>query len=291
METLTVEGTLTALTTIHTGGDEKTGVERMMRKLVFIVDGEEELVPIIDGNSIRGNLRRMLLKDFFDLVGYTIKTPRLYYLFSGGALEEVSSQDSGTLSLQMRREIRAYFVPISLLGASMGNQAFTSKLVVSKALPICRELNDFLPVQSKLSYHKFITEAFNTRRAEREIPEAVQVNQRAEEPTIQMKVSMECFAPGTRFYHKFMLLDAMPIEKSCFARMVELWKQRPFVGGKSAVGYGEIRIDYPKLAWTSEDYLTWVAENKAGIVKVLEQLDVVPAVARRPQRQRMPVET
>jgi CRISPR/Cas system CSM-associated protein Csm3 (group 7 of RAMP superfamily) len=284
METLTVEGTLTALTTIHTGGDEKTGVENMMRKLVFIVDDEEELVPIIDGNSIRGNLRRLLLKDFFDLVGYTIKTPRLYYFLSGGALEEVSSQDSGTLSLLMRREIRAFLPPISLLGVSMGNQAFTSKLIVAKALPICKELNDFIPVQSKLSYHKYITESFNTRRAEREIPEAVQANQRAEEPTIQMKVSMECFAPGTRFYHKFMLLDATPIEKSCFARMVELWRERPFVGGKSAVGYGEIKIDYPKLTLTSETYLTWLQENKAEIVKVLEKLDTVPAAPRRQQQ-------
>lgn len=277
---------MTALTTIHTGGDEKTGVENMMRKLVFIVDGEEELVPIIDGNSIRGNLRRLLLKDFFDLMGYTIRTPRLYYLLSGGALEEVSSQDSGTLNLAMRRDIRAYLPPLSLLGASMGNQAFTGKLVVAKALPICRELNDFILVQSKLSYHKFITESFNTRRAERELPEAVQANQRAEEPTIQMKVSLECFAPGTRFYHKFMLLDATPIEKSCFARMIELWRQRPFVGGKSAVGYGEVKIEYPTLTWTSEDYLAWITESKAEIVKVLESLDRVPAAVRRPQRQR-----
>lgn len=278
METLTFEGTLTALTSIHTGGDEKTGVENMMRKLVFIVDGEEELVPIIDGNSIRGNLRRLLLKDFFEQLGYTIKTPRLYYLLSGGALEEVSASDAGHLNLEMRREIRAFIPPLSLLGASIGNQAFTGKLIVGKALPICCELNDFLPIQGKLSYHTYITEAFNTRRAERELPESVAENLRGkdEEPTIQMKVSLECFAPGTKFYHKFMLMDTTAIEKSCFARMVELWRERPFVGGKSAVGYGEVRIDYPKLILSSTDYLAWLQKNKAEIVKTLSKLDVVP---------------
>jgi CRISPR/Cas system CSM-associated protein Csm3 (group 7 of RAMP superfamily) len=276
METLTFEGILTALTTIHTGGDEKTGVENMMRKLEFIVDDERELVPIIDGNSIRGNLRRLLLRDFFDQIGYVIKTPRLFYMFSGGALEEVSSQDSGTMNLLMRREIRALIPPLSLFGCSMGNQAFTSKLVVAKALPICRELNNFIPPQSKLSFHEYITESFATRRAEREIPESVQMNQRVEEPTIQMKVSLECFAPGTRFYHKFKVLDATPIEKSCFARMVELWRERPYVGGKSAVGYGEIKIDYPKLTLTSETYLDWLQENKVDIVRALAGIDVVP---------------
>ncbi len=275
METLTFEGTLTALTTIHTGGNEKTGVENMMRKIEYIVDGERELVPIIDGNSIRGNLRRLLLNDFFSQISYTIKTPRLFYMLSGGALEEVSAQDSGTMNLQLRREIRAMIPPLSLLGCSMGNQAFTGKLVVGKALPVCRELNDFIPLQSKISYHEYITESFATRRAEREIPAAIEANQKAEEPIIQMKVSFECFAPGTKFYHKFMVLDATNIEKSCFARMVELWRERPFVGGKSAVGYGEVKIEYPKLALTSETYLNWLQENKDAICKTLTGIDKV----------------
>ena len=284
METLTFEGTLTALTTIHSGGDLKTGVASMMRAIDFIVDGDAKPIQIIDGNSIRGNLRRLLLNDFFAQVEYTIKTPRLFYMLSGGALEEVSSQDSGTMNLQLRREIRAMIPPLSLLGCSMGNQAFAGKLVVAKALPVCREMNDFIPLQSKISLGTYITGSFNTRRAEREIPESVQANQRSEEPTIQMKVNLQCFAPGTKFYHKFMLLDTTPIEKSCFARMVELWRERPFVGGKSAVGYGEIKIDYPKLTLTSETYLTWLQENKAEIVKVLEKLDTVPAAPRRQQQ-------
>jgi len=273
METLTIEGTLTALTTVFSGGDDKTGVESTLRRIDYIVDGERTDVPIIDGNSIRGYLRRLLLTDFFDQLRYEIKTTKLFYLLSGGALEEVSAQESGTLNLQLRREIRANLPPISLLGGSMGNQAFAGKLVVAKALPICKELNDFLPVQSKLSYHEYLTETFATRHAERESPETVMQNPKKEEPTIQMKVNLECFAPGTRFYHKFMLLDALPIEKSCFARMIELWKERPFVGGKSAVGYGELKIEYPKMSWTGENYLVWLSENKEAVCKTLAGIE------------------
>ena len=284
METVTYEGTLTALSTIHTGGDLKTGVACMMRAIDFIVDGEARPIQIIDGNSIRGNLRRLLLNDFFAQLGYQIKTPRLYYLLSGGALEEVSTQDSGHLNLQLRREIRALIPPLSLLGCSMGNQAFTGKLIVAKALPICRELNDYLPVQSKIALGNYLTESFNTRRAERELPEAVQANQRQEEPTIQMKVNLQCFVPGTKFYHKFMLMDTTPLEKSCFARMVELWRERPFVGGKSAVGYGEVKLDYPTLTLTSEFYLNWLQENKDAVTQLLSKLDTVPQTKAKAQK-------
>jgi len=273
METLTFEGSLTALTTVFTGGDEKTGVEIMLRRIDYIVDGEKIAVPIIDGNSIRGNLRRLLLTDFFSQIGYEIKSPRIFYLFSGGALEEVSAQDSGTLNLQLRREIRANIPPLSLLGGSIGNQAFAGKLIVSKALPVCRELSDYIPVQSKLSFCDFLTETFATRRAEREPPETVlQPKPKQEEPTIQMKYNLETFTPGAKFYHKFMLLDATPIEKSCFARMLELWKERPFVGGKSATGYGEVKIDYPTMNLTSEAYLAFLQERKKEIVKSLDHM-------------------
>jgi hypothetical protein len=272
METLRIEGTLTALSVIHSGGDEKTGVESGCRTIEYIVDGEKMPVPYIDGNSIRGNLRRLLLTDFFSQIGYEIKSPKLFYLLSGGALEEVSSQESGKLNLQLRREIRANLPPLSLLGGSMGNQAFAGKLVVSHALPICKELNDFLPVQSKLSFHEFLTETFATRRAERETPATLELNPKKEEPTIQMKVTFECLAPGTRLHHKFMLADCLPVEKSCFARMLELWKERPFVGGKSAQGYGEIKIEYPTMQWTSETYLAYLSENKEAVKQTLDRI-------------------
>jgi hypothetical protein len=277
-----IEGTLKALSKIHTGGNDNTGIHSTIRKEEYMMEnGETERIPLIPGTGIRGNLRRLLLRDFFEQAGYTIKTPRLFYLLSGGALENVSSKDSGTMNLALRRTVRMSLHPLSLLGASMGNQAFAGKLCISDASLICKEMNDFLPVQSETSYHRHIGWTFATRRAERELPEAVeqhltekqkQANSNPE-PVIQMKVNLEYLLSGSRFYHKYYLLDTSSLEKSCFARMIELWRERPFVGGKSAVGYGEIKIDYPKLTWTSKEYLCWLNENKAEVCKILEQLD------------------
>ena len=245
-----------------------------------IIDGEQVSIPIIFGSSIRGNLRRLLFQDFFDRLDYGIKTLRLYYQFSGGALESVDTKH-GMLNLQLRREIRANLPPLSLFGGSMGNQAFAGKLVVANALPICKELNNSLPVQSEQSYHTFLTETFTTRHAEREPPETVKQNAKKKEPTIQMKVQFECFVKDTIFYHKFMLLDASPIEKSCFAHMIDLWKQRPFVGGKMGSGYGELEIEYPKLhdepypeqQFDPNVYLSYLEENKDAVTKSLECIE------------------
>jgi CRISPR/Cas system CSM-associated protein Csm3 (group 7 of RAMP superfamily) len=98
-------------------------------------------------------------------------------------------------------------------------------------------------------------------------------NPKKEEPTIQMKYNLETFTPGARFYHKFMLMDTTPIEKSCFARMLELWMERPFVGGKSATGYGQVKIEYPTMKYTSESYLAFLSERKKDIVKSLDHME------------------
>jgi CRISPR/Cas system CSM-associated protein Csm3 (group 7 of RAMP superfamily) len=274
METLWVEGQITALSRIHCGAKEKTGNSQLMHREDYMMsDGKVESIPLLPGNSIRGMLRRLLLQDFFEQAGYTPKTPKLYYTRSGGALEEVGAQESGVLNLALRRDVRMHLHPLSLLGTAMGNQAFTGKLCISDASLICKELNDFLPIKSDVSYRRFVTWSFFTRHAEREIPETVEQNMQKQEPTIQMKVEVECLMAGTKFFHEFALEDTTELEKSCFARLIELWKQRPFIGGKSSVGYGKIRFDYPQMAWTSEKYLSWIAENKPEITAVLQKLD------------------
>jgi len=276
MEALTVEGRITALAPIFTGGDEKTGVEILLRRMRFRVGEKFMEVPILSGNSIRGVLRRLLLQDFFDRVGYEIKSLRLYHMFAGGALEEVAQSETGRLDIGLRRMIRAYLPPLSLFGGALGNQVFQGKLIVGKALPVCRELNDYLPVQSKLSVYTFLTYTFGTRRAEREPPETVQpkpAKGKADgEPTIQMLYNMEVFVPGTVFYHKFQLLDCTPVEKSCFAWMLDLWRQRPFIGGRVSAGFGEVKLEY-QHSFSADEYLSFLQERREEVVKTLAKLD------------------
>ena len=277
METLYVEGVITAKTLLHHGGDNKTGIVVPFRKTDVLVGGEVIKVPFISGNAYRGLLRRYALKGFFASLGYQIKSPHLFYILSGGALTAVDGKDSGTLNLEIRRQIRKYFMPFNIFGGALGNQLLSGKISVDMAWPICREMNEILPLQGQLSYWDLLTEHFETRRKETEVPKDIEANmgKKGKEPTIQMKVQFECLIPGTQLYHKFALMDMSDVEKSFFAYVMELYKSRAILGGKSATGMGQVEVNYPSLNWTSELYLKWLDENKPGILNLLEMLDRV----------------
>jgi len=276
MNTLHVNGIITALSPLHTGGEQALSTHRPLRSMDFVMpDGTTENLPYISGNGIRGPIRRNILDDFYNLLGYTVKTPRLHYLKSGGSLESVSASDSGHINLEMKRELRK--IPLlSLLGYSFGNQMGQGKLQVHMMLPICSELNHLLPVQSQYPIGNFLTNVFQTRKAEKDISETIESNLREKEAAQQMKYSSRCFAPGAKLCHKFVLNDASDVELSCFARMLELWRKNPIVGGKSAVGYGQIDFNYPDFNITSDLYLRYIACYKDEMIRILEKLDVNP---------------
>jgi len=265
-----VELKIVARAPIHHGGDEKTGVETTMRRMKYIVDGEIVEVPYISGNAIRGMLRRMVMKDLIERIGYEIKTPRLYHIvYSGGVLEDVG-KESGMFNLEIRRKIRSLIPPISLLGTSFGNQVISGKLVVGNMLPYCRELNDFLPEKSNISFYELIDWTFNTRRDE------LREERAEDENAVQMKYNIEVFVPGTAFYQKNSILDGNEVEEACFSYMLQLWKQHPYIGGKSAIGFGEVDINIKKGELPPPDtYLKHIEENKEKILEVLNEMDTV----------------
>jgi len=307
VKTERISGIITALSPIHHGGDEKTGAIALLRRGVWIVDSEPVEVPYIEGNAIRGMLRRLVMQDLLERVRFKPTQPRLYHtLFSGGVLEEVTREAVGRLDLDLRRRIRVWLPALSLWGGAIANQAVRGKLIVGKALPICRELNNYLPIKSEISIHTYLMHSFFTRRAEREpelaedvitrvitkspeVPEGAEMEvvevdgekvkkrremKKKEEPTVQMLVELECFAPGTRFYHWFTLLDTTPLEESCFAHALDLWRQRPYLGGRAAVGMGEVSLSY-EIPYSSEAYLAFLEERKNEILDCLIRLDQV----------------
>lgn len=277
MRTVKIEGELKVLTPLHHGGDEKSGVERLLRRMKYIVDGHIVEIPFVDGNAVRGYLRRLVMQDFLTHVDYELTNETLYYMFfSGGVLEEVTTQEHGVLNIELRKSIRSTLIPLSLFGTSFLNQAFTGKLIVGKCLPICKELNEYLPIKSETSIYNYLDFTFNTRRDE--------LKQRSEEEqAVQMLYNYEVFTPGTRFYHWFTLLDTTPLEESCFSRMLTLWKARPFLGGRSAVGNGELEIHYniPERFKNDEPYMNFLHEHKEDIHSLLRTLEKLTKSRRK----------
>jgi hypothetical protein len=269
MKTAKYEFLVKALSPIHHGGDEKTGSETMLRRMKFLVKDEVMDIPIISGNAVRGYLRRLLMEDFIYQVGYLeIHNYFLYHsLFSGGVLETREASEVGVLNLELRRKIRVFLPPVSLFGFAYKNQVVDGKMKVSHLLPCCEELTSYLPQAflplTSPSVFELLDFTFGTRKDEREM-------EGGENP-VQMKYDYEVFCPGTVFYLRIDLMDTNEVEESCFGRMIELWRERPFIAGRSSAGEGRVEIvgEVP----SSELYLTFLKERRNEIWEVMRELD------------------
>jgi CRISPR/Cas system CSM-associated protein Csm3 (group 7 of RAMP superfamily) len=276
-----ITGILTALSPIFHGGNEKTGSVVLLNRLKFIANGKPVDVPIVSGNQVRGRLRRLLSRDFLELAEYQLdlsqkKHQKLYHtLFAGGVLTAVEEEESGVVDLNLKSRVVKYILPIRLFGASYANQMVEGRVLIGHMLPVCKELKEFTGIDSDVSFYQLITRMFQTRRDELRVA-SKSGEEEEEEEKVQMIVEYECFAPGTRFYHEIALettSEGEELDLSTLYRAIELWRQKPFIGGKSSIGFGKLRIEYtwPKQV-DSKPYLQFIEKNKDEIHKVLDEL-------------------
>lgn len=260
-----IEGTLTALSPLHHGGDDKTGSESLLHRMKWVVNDEIMEIPYISGNGIRGKLRRLVFADFLNLLDYDIKSLRLYHaLFAGGLLESVGS--SGKIELEKKKQIRNIIPPISVFGTSFGNQIFEGKLKIGFMMPICKELNEYLSIKSEKSFFSYLDFEYQTRKDD--------LGEREEDQSaVQMLINYEVFIAGTKFYHKIILDNMNEIEEGVIARMLNLWKNDPTIGSKSSIGFGYLKLDYNYNPKKEQLYVDYCKNNREQIISILEELD------------------
>lgn len=268
-----IEGTVTALTPIFHGGDEKTGSTPVLRTIMVYVDGVGEVpIPYISGNGIRGKLRRLSIKDFLDMLEYEITNTKLHHaLFSGGVLES-TSDTTGVIDLAFRKKVRELMPPVAILGCALGNQMIQGNLIVEHMWPICEEYKPYLPEEyqkdprAERPIRTFTDQSFITRRDD------LREERAEDEQAVQMKVDYECFVPGTKFYHRFVLQLPDQLQLSCFGRVLDLFEAMPYVGGRSSSGDGKVMLNYKNKPDASL-YLEFVQEKKDEIIKLLKELE------------------
>lgn len=289
------DGYFDALSPIQHGGDEKTGSTPVLRALTHW-DPEAEprapgapgpgahvRLPFISGNAIRGVLRRLVMRDLVERVGFRVRAPKLHHaLYSGGNLES-SDEASGAIDLAFRQWVREVLPPLALFGTALGNQMVPGCLIVSHARPFCREYRAYLgdyadDPRAQHSVRTFTDVAFASRRDD------LRAERGADEQAQQMLVEFEAFVPGTRFLHSFVLKYANPLERACLDHALLLWAEQPWIGGKSGSGYGEVALYYPPPApELYEEYLTRERTRVAEALAALEErLGGAPAAAAPP---------
>lgn len=277
METNIFKGNLTALSPIHHGGSEDYGTTKLILTLPTVIinplNGKEEIdnIPAIHGNAIRGYLRRLIMDDYLTLLDYELDSKKVYhFLFTGGILEALDSKDKGAINLTLKKEIRELIPPISLVGSALGNQMIQGKLKVGMADIVCAETKHYIEEYSDYDFSAYNLKGsdFGTR-----LDDLKEGKKDDDEQAHQMKYEFETLIRGTKFTHDFILEDCNSIEKACFRRMVSLWEERPYLGGKSGTGYGKVRLDYPSIDdLTDVPYLDYIHERKDEMCNLLDEL-------------------
>jgi hypothetical protein len=243
-----------AVSPVHHGGDESAGNVALVRAVkVPGPDGQSVRLPIVSGNSVRGVMRRLLMRDMLAAVGYEVASPKLHHaLFSGGQLE--GTDDTGGLDLAFRRRLREDVPPLGLLGTAAGNDLIPGCLKVGLLVPVCAETAALLPAKWRTDeraarpVRDFLDFSFLTRRDD--LGDEAARGQ-------QMIASFEVLVAGTLFAWELALVEATPLQRACLGRAVALWAEHGTVGGKSATGHGRVRlVDPPAIEATAyADYL------------------------------------
>lgn len=271
------EGRYEAKQPVSHGADTSTGiVQRLRTQKVDVVDpatGERytEDVPVISGNSLRGQLRDLLATDFLERISPDDGPLELQDLlfntfYSGGTLQREAGPSK--IKRRMIENIREHIPMLSLLGSAAGSQLFDGRLDMGQLWPVCMETRHLTGVESdRPVYGAFVDSTFYTRSDDRE------GGRQGDEAVQQMRYRVHVLVPGTPFHHVMALRGASEIERSCLGHAFDLFDRQPTIGGMSARGHGLVEFDYSGDLPDPEPYREYVDDNRDEIRAFVEDLD------------------
>ena len=270
MKTYLFQGTITLLSSLsHIG--ETHGINSLFHREKFVTaDGNIKDIPTVTGNGLRGLLRDRGMMHLIKMLGYGdgkgLGLESFYFLFSGGSLS--SKGGSGKIDVDTARRWRELIPLVSLFGGAMGNQIMPGKMSVGKGIPICSELSHVVPEQFLNGHTTSVRTMMQfepyTRRddakndnmrylIDNKVLNLLDDKQRgtnrfdAIEETgqkQQMRYFVETMAAGSKLFWEITLQDVTDVEFDAFAVTLAQFGKYPFIGGKSNVGHGKVRIEF-----------------------------------------------
>ncbi len=218
-----------------------------------------DYIPYVSGNSIRGILRRLVMRDFCKIVGITKLDKQMYHqLFTGGNITDSTAYED----IARREEYIANCPMIGLFGSAIGNMTIEGELKVGGARPICREHGN-----GGVSFWELLGTEFGTRRDDSKLERDIEITNANPDEKNQMKYGYEVFIPGTKFSHCFICTTHSELVKSAYWHVLELFRANPIIGGSSSVGNGLISQDYEIEEKAGDMYVKYLKEKKETILE------------------------
>lgn len=271
-----VMGTWTLLSSMVHGGDETLGTTRLFRTKGWVHEGRRIQLPVISGNAIRGIWRRMSARAFLDAYmaagGEPISLSAFYYLTSGGALTKGSA--SGALDIMGEVDLRKTIPFVGLFGGAGLGKIQEGKLYVDEGIPVCRETVGRLALvwpdvreaetagmsirelsevhgysrqdDAKNAWWRTYIEDSDRRALEAHIGQRQEsdVAEDAGSPQ-QMRYENVELVAGTVIFHRWgFRWPPTRDEVAGLGAGLLRWAERPQVGGRNAVGHGNLIPSY-----------------------------------------------
>jgi len=228
---------------------ETAGTESPFRReKVVAANGDLEEVPIISGNSIRGQLRDAGARQLLETLGISVPLDAFYMLFSGGSL----TKSGGAIDIGVARDLRAALPFLSVFGAATGTQMLPGLLKCGKLVPVCQETAHLIPdvvvtaatdgyLQSV--YDIMQTEDYTRKDdAKDERLRGYLAGEDAQDAPQQMRYTIETMSAGTKLWWHVTLEMATDLENAAFRAALSGWGQNPVLGGMGRIGHGLVRM-------------------------------------------------
>ena len=252
-------------------GDERMGTMQIQRTLKFNVEGEYIEVPVYSGNAFRGQLRRIAMRDYLERIGVAqegISTKLYYLLFTGGTL----TSGSRYIEIGDKRTMREMCPPLSLFGTAFKDQIPEGKMKVGIFKPICKELIDYTGIESDKSFYDMLGDTFYTRRDDLKSKDFNIIDNEKYENPIQMKYEMQGLSAGTELISRIIIENSNDLEEECLKAILEKFKENPYIGGKSAIGHGEVEVFFDINA-DENLYYEYLSQNKESMVAWIREVE------------------
>lgn len=196
-------------------------------------------VPVITGNSIRGQLRDSIALDLLQHIQSKVDKETFHVLFSGGNINGNMKED-----VEKAKSVREHFPGISLLGGGLGDMIMAGKLISGFAYPVCHETEEITGELSPTSWRNLVEEIEFTRTDDSKNDKlgvfiedsGVELSAKA---STQMRFSVQYIAAGAEFVQDFIFLDGVnDLELGAFYAGLLKWFDCPRLGGMAAKGFG-----------------------------------------------------
>ncbi len=254
MRTIEYRGTMTALSSIAHGDEDRGTLHRLHRENIRDPHaGKIHHIPVLSGGMIRGALRRVAADMTWHALGAQPLPFRTVDLLRSGGVITATTTKSEVLTPERQAELRRRVPIISLFGGAGGGRVVSGRLVVDKGIPVCKEtewLDRYCGPASGGSPEQFPSIwTLVQRESYSALPDTARVPEQLAEPPVNranglMRYAHETFVTGTRFWHSLTIEDAAPLDQAFFADLIGFWSRRAIIGGQKARGMGRVACDY-----------------------------------------------